>query len=51
MKTFNISPCHKVGTIKDAIREAILDGVIGNTFDEAYQFMLNEGEKLGLKRG
>jgi poly(A) polymerase len=50
MKTFNIPPCREVGIIKDAIREAILDGVIGNTFDEAYLYMLKEGEKLGLKR-
>ncbi|HNW98979.1 MAG TPA: HD domain-containing protein [Bacteroidales bacterium] len=49
MKTFNIKPCREVGIIKEAIREAILDGIIGNTFEEAYQLMLQEGEKLGLK--
>ena len=30
------------------IREAILDGVIGNNFAEAYDFMKEEGKKLGL---
>ena len=49
MKTFGIPECRNVGVIKTAIREAILDGIIGNNFAEAYQFMKNEGEKLGLK--
>ncbi len=49
MKTFGIPECRDVGVIKTAIREAILDGIIGNNFDEAYQFMKAEGEKLGLK--
>lgn len=50
MKTFNLTPCREVGLIKDAIREAILDGITGNTFEEAFQRMLEEGEKLGLKK-
>lgn len=50
MKSFNIPACRDVGLIKVAIREAILDGTIGNTFEEAYQLMLKEGEKLGLKK-
>lgn len=49
MRTFGIPESRNVGVIKTAIREAILDGVIGNNFTEAYQFMKNEGEKLGLK--
>ncbi len=49
MKTFNLPPGKEIGIIKTAIREAILDGVIINTFDAAYQLMLLEGEKLGLK--
>ena len=48
MKTFNLPPSRLVGVIKTAIREAILDGEIGNNFDEAYEFMLNEGKKNGL---
>lgn len=49
MKTFNLSPCREVGVIKNSIREAILDNKINNNFEEAYQLMLEEGEKLGLK--
>ena len=48
MKTFGMSPCREVGVIKTAIREAILEGLIGNNFDEACAFMLEEGRKLGL---
>jgi poly(A) polymerase len=49
METFGIPPGKDVGTIKNAIRDAILDGLIHNEFDEAYQLMLREGEKMGLK--
>ena len=49
METFGIPPGKEVGMIKNAIREAILDGVIHNEFEEAYQLMVKEGEKLGLK--
>ena len=48
MKTFNIHAGREVGVIKNAIREAILDGIINNDYQEAYQFMLKEGDKLGL---
>jgi len=48
METFNIPEGREVGVIKNAIREAILDGVIGNNFEEAYAFMKEEGKKLGL---
>lgn len=49
METFGLPQSREVGVIKNAIREAILDGVIGNNFTEAYAFMKVEGEKLGLK--
>lgn len=49
METFGIKPSIKIGLIKNAIREAMLDGEIPNSFTEAYQFMLKEGDKLGLK--
>jgi len=50
MKIFNIAPCKEVGLIKNSIREAILDGVIGNNFEEAEKLMFEEGKKLGLKK-
>ena len=48
MTTFGITEGRNVGIIKTAIREAVLDGIIGNNFAEAYEFMKAEGGKLGL---
>jgi len=49
MTTFNLKPCREIGQIKDAIKEAILEGKIANNYKEAYDFMLKRAEKLGLK--
>jgi poly(A) polymerase len=49
METFQIPPSKSVGVIKDAIKEAILDGEILNDFEEAYQFMIKTAATLGLK--
>ncbi len=49
MHTFDIPPSREVGLIKTAIREAILEGDIPNDYEAAYQFMLDQGRKLGLK--
>ena len=50
MNTFGITPGREVGIIKNAIKDAILDGVIHNEYDDAYQFMLSEANKLGLQK-
>lgn len=48
METFNLKPCREIGMIKEAIKEAILEGEIPNDYDESYQFMLKKGKELGL---
>ncbi len=48
MDFFNISPSKTVGEIKDEIKEAILEGKIGNNFEEAFELMKRIGEKKGL---
>ncbi|MCF8360073.1 MAG: CCA tRNA nucleotidyltransferase [Prolixibacteraceae bacterium] len=50
METFGIPPCKEVGVIKNAIKEAILEGEIHNNFDEACQLMLKVGAGLGLEK-
>jgi len=49
MKTFNLKPSREIGMIKESIKEAILEGDIPNEYEAAYQLMLSEGERLGLK--
>lgn len=48
METFNIRPSREIGLIKEAIKEAILEGEIPNQYEAAYQYMLKRGKKLGL---
>jgi poly(A) polymerase len=50
MEAFGIPPSKEVGIIKNAITEAILEGEIPNQFDDAFERMILEGEKLGLQR-
>jgi hypothetical protein len=48
MQIFGLKPGKEIGLIKNAIREAILDGQIPNEYEAAYRFMLNHAAHLGL---
>lgn len=48
METFKLQPGRNVGLIKDAIREAILEGTIANTYEAAFDFMIKKGVSLNL---
>ncbi|MBT8385178.1 MAG: CCA tRNA nucleotidyltransferase [Bacteroidia bacterium] len=50
METFNLRPSREIGILKEAIKEAILEGEIHNDYDEAYLFMLKKAKQMGLKK-
>ncbi|MBF8458297.1 HD domain-containing protein [Kaistella sp. G5-32] len=51
MELFKIKPSREIGILKEKVKEAILEGEIANDKDEARNFVIKEGELLGLKTG
>ena len=50
MELFNLKPSKEIGMLKEAVKEAILDGKIPNEYQAAYDFVMKRAEKLGLKK-
>jgi tRNA nucleotidyltransferase (CCA-adding enzyme) len=50
MAIFNLQPSKEIGVLKEAVKEAILEGEIPNEYEAAYTFVLKRAEKLGLKK-
>jgi poly(A) polymerase len=48
MEIFNLKPSKEIGMLKEAIKEAILEGEIANDYQAAYDFMLKRAKKIGL---
>lgn len=49
MELFGLGPCAEIGRLKSSIKDAILDGVIPNEYDAAYQHLLKKALEIGLK--
>ena len=50
MEIFNLKPSKEIGILKEAVKEAIIEGEIPNQYQAAYDFVLKRGEKLGLNK-
>ena len=50
MTIFDLKPSREIGTLKEAVKEAILEGEIPNEYQAAYDFVLKRAEKLGLSK-
>ena len=49
MELYGIPPCAEIGKLKELVKEAILDGLIGNNFAEADAFMRARAAEMGLR--
>lgn len=50
MEIFNLKPSREIGVLKEAVKEAILEGEIPNEYQAAYDFVMKKAEKMGLKK-
>lgn len=50
MAIFDLKPSREIGILKEAVKEAILEGEIPNEYQAAYEFVLKRGAKLGLTK-
>jgi tRNA nucleotidyltransferase (CCA-adding enzyme) len=50
MEIFDLKPSREIGILKEAVKEAILEGEIPNDYQAAYDFILKRAEKLGLQK-
>lgn len=50
MEIFDLKPSREIGILKEAVKEAILEGEIPNEYEAAYQFVLKRAAKLGLEK-
>lgn len=50
MMIFNLKPSKEIGILKEAVKEAIIEGEIPNEYQAAYEFVLKKGAKLGLSK-
>ena len=51
MDVYKIPPCNLIGEIKECVKNAILDGVIENSYDAAYALMEEKAAEMGLVKG
>ena len=49
MELYNLKPSREIGVLKEAVKQAILDGKIPNEYKAAYKLVLERAEKMGLK--
>jgi len=50
MELFNLKPSREIGVLKEAVKEAILEGEIPNEYQAAYDFVVAKAIKMGLKK-
>ena len=49
MRLFNLKPCREIGTLKTALKDAILDGKVPNEHEAALTFVLHKAAQMGLQ--